>query len=451
MGSTGSPSRAAFPVEAVRSSGLNRGMVASRRLNYIYVQNWKCGSSTVRSTLWAAEHEMGLAEPPEHPHRPSPKLPFMADPRRWEQVDSQFVFTIARNPYIRVLSAYLDKIKSHRDKNVWSRFAAQYGLGERSLAFREFLDIVASTPEGRMDPHWRPQSCNLVPNIIPYDFIGSLEHFETDLAYVLTQLFPGREVPITDHKPHKTDSASKLAQHYGPEEIRLVRTIYERDFVELGYGFDLDQPARREKPARPDTRLIKEWGRSWRLMREGDYAAAEQQFSYLRPWIAGPTVEEQILRCRCELRGGNRLSIEQSVRAVEQAITSGHDDWSVWKWYGLGLWRLRRWEDGLQALLAATERHTGGGTHRGRKRRLIWWLALLRASKGSVDESLAILAGTPQGDEQPRRPRMRAIRMALRRAALRVLAACARATGAARWHPDRSVGIPRAKGRPAPV
>ena len=65
---------------------------------------------------------MGLAEPPEHPHRPSPNLPFVADPRRWEQVDDYFVFTIARNPYIRVLSAYLDKIRNHRDINVWSRF-----------------------------------------------------------------------------------------------------------------------------------------------------------------------------------------------------------------------------------------------------------------------------------------------------------------------------------------
>ena len=51
MASTGVPSRLAFPVEAARSSGLNRGMVTSRQLNYIYVQNWKCGSSTVRSTL----------------------------------------------------------------------------------------------------------------------------------------------------------------------------------------------------------------------------------------------------------------------------------------------------------------------------------------------------------------------------------------------------------------
>ena len=89
---------------------------------------------------------MGLAEPPEHPHRPSPNLPFVADPRRWEQVDDYFVFTIARNPYIRVLSAYLDKIRNHRDINVWSRFAAQHDVGDSTLEFHE-LSIVAATPE----------------------------------------------------------------------------------------------------------------------------------------------------------------------------------------------------------------------------------------------------------------------------------------------------------------
>jgi hypothetical protein len=35
---------------------LGGGIVAPRRLSYIYVNNWKCGCSTVRRTLWAAEH-----------------------------------------------------------------------------------------------------------------------------------------------------------------------------------------------------------------------------------------------------------------------------------------------------------------------------------------------------------------------------------------------------------
>lgn len=120
------PAAPAFPVEALHNTGLHYGMAASRRLNYIYVQNWKCGSSTVRSTLWAAEHEMGLASPPESPHEPSPNSPFIADRRRWELADDHFVFTIARNPFIRVLSAYLEKIHGRLDQNVWGKFLAQY-------------------------------------------------------------------------------------------------------------------------------------------------------------------------------------------------------------------------------------------------------------------------------------------------------------------------------------
>ena len=442
MASNAAPPQSAFPVEAIRSSGLHGGMAASRRLNYIYVQNWKCGSSTVRSTLWAAEHELGLAAPPENPHKPSRNSPFIADPRRWERVDAQFVFTIARNPYIRVLSAYLDKIHGHRDQKVWGKFSARHGLTDRALSFEEFLRIVADTPDNQMDPHWRPQNCNLVPAVIPYNFIGSLETFDSDLSCILSCIFPDRPVPIRDHKPHQTGSASKLAEYYGPAEIRLVQAIYERDFLELGYDLDLASTGRLRPPERPDTRIVKAWGRAWRLVDEERYAAAEQQFVELRRWIAGATVEEQLLRCRCELSSVSHSAIEQSVHAAEQALRAGQDEWSLWKWYGHGLVRLRRWEDGLEALLSATERHTAGGVQKRRTRRLIWRLALVRASKGRLEGALATFANSPTRPGPPKNPRVRAARRHVRRGVLRVVASLALALRAPRWHPDRSSGIP---------
>ncbi len=431
-----------FPIEAIRRSGFVGGVVASRHLSYIYVQNWKCGSSTVRSTLWAAEHEMGRAAPPGSPHKPSQEAPFISDPCRWEQVDDHFVFTIARNPYVRVLSAYLDKIRNHRDQNVWSRFAAQNALGDRALEFRDFLEIVAATPEGEMDPHWRPQHCNLVPSLIPYDFIGSLENFDADLAYVLGRIFPDRAVPIRDYKPHQTGSASKLAQYYGPEEVRLVREIYGRDFVELGYDLDLASPARRMAPERADSRIIRTWGRACRRMGERDYATAERDFLELRPWIGGLYVEEQILHCRCELRGTDRALLRESVGRMERALARGHEEWSAWKWYGHGLVQLGRLEDGYRAMLTATERQPDSGHRSRRIRRLVWRLALLRASKGRLREALATLAQSPEAPG----PSGSSLVDTLRRAALRAVSAAAVVVGAPWWHPDRELGIPAAGG-----
>ena len=435
----------AAPVEAIRVSAFHTGMTASRHLDYIYVQNWKCGSSTIRSTLWAAEHSLGLASQPGDPHEPSPHSPFIADPRKWERVDENFVFTIARNPYVRVLSAYLDKVVN-RDRRVWEPFAARHGLFDETLSFLDFLKIVAGTSEGQMDPHWRPQTFNLAPSIIPYDFIGSLENFEDDFTQILHRIFPDRATPIRDYKRHQTDAASKLAQFYGPEEVRLVQAIYHQDFMQLGYDMDPAYPSRRVPTRRPSAATIKSWGRAWRLLGEERFAEAEIGFVALRPRIVGATLEEQLLRCRCEMSGTSRAVLEQSVHAVEQQIVAGYDEWSAWKWYGQGLIRLGRREDGLRALLSALDRHRASGAQRRRRRQVLWRLALVLASKGRLADALATSMSAPS---QPKPPRLRAARDVLRSAVLGGVAGIAIVVGAPRWHPDRALGLP-GRGRPIP-
>ena len=88
---------------------LSGNIVASRRLTYIYINNHKCGCSTVRQTLWAAEHALGLASAPGSIHAEPDSWPWVDDPQRWEHSEQSFVFTFVRNPYVRVLSAYLDE------------------------------------------------------------------------------------------------------------------------------------------------------------------------------------------------------------------------------------------------------------------------------------------------------------------------------------------------------
>ena len=314
--------------QVFRPGALHGGMAASRRLPYIYVQNSKCASSTIRNTLWAAEHALGLTGPPGRPHNEAVSAPLVHDPRRWEQVEREFVFTVARNP--SPASSRPISIRSWPIATPGSGagFAARHGLSEAPLAFRDFLQLIAETPEDEMDQHWRPQSCGLAPTIVPYDFIGGVENLQADLAHILRRIFPDRTVPIRDHKPHRTDSAEKLAQYYGPEELRLARAIYERDFGELGYDLDIASPSRRTPTPRPDSRIIKAWGRACRLMSERDFAAAEREFMDLRPWISGVAVDEQLLHCRCELKGSDRAAIKENVASLEEALARGQEEWS---------------------------------------------------------------------------------------------------------------------------
>ena len=203
---------AAAPTTMLTPSPLAGNIVASRRLAYIYINNPKCGCSTVRQTLWAAEHALGLADAPGSIHTEPDSWPWVDDSQRWEHNEQAFVFTLVRNPYARVLSAYLDKI---RDPNVWEPFAARHGLGDTQVSFIEFLRLIADEPPDQMDMHWRPQSHIVAPRVVPYDFIGTMESFEQDLWHILKCIFR-REMPISVLRPHRTDAVERLAE-YGPE------------------------------------------------------------------------------------------------------------------------------------------------------------------------------------------------------------------------------------------
>ena len=95
------------PIITCQFGPLRGTLVASKRLPYIYVQNWKCGCSTVKSSLWHAEHARGLTSRPAT--RIRRMVPFVRDGKRWEHCEREFVFTFVRNPFVRVLSAYLNQ------------------------------------------------------------------------------------------------------------------------------------------------------------------------------------------------------------------------------------------------------------------------------------------------------------------------------------------------------
>ena len=385
------------PVRVTRPSGLRDVILASRRLRYIYVQNPKCGSSTIRNSLWTAEHALGLAIPPGVPHVYSEDQPFVDDPRRWEHVENEHVFTFVRNPYARVLSAYLNKIVKHRDPLVWGRFATRHGLGEEPLAFGDFLRLVSHTPPDEMDPHWRPQSDLLLPDLIPYDFIGSMENFEADLHHVMRGIF-GERAGVATHAPHRTDAAEQLARHYGRDELELAQRIYHDDFALLGYSLDPLKQARVRVPDPPDPGPIQCWGRAWRLAEEGAFADAAREFEALRPRITGPLLEERLLRCLCELpRATTRQGLARGVRELEQALPRGYGDAISWKWYARALMLLGHREEGLVAMIESVRRRRQpGGGAQARLRRLAWQLALVRAGKGRRSDALAALADVPR-------------------------------------------------------
>lgn len=164
---------------------------------------------------------------------------------------SFFKFVFVRDPYTRLLSCYMDKFRN-MDPNytateyrtfVAAAFSWRYArsmdpfLAPRP-SFRSFIRAIATVPPSHMNAHWRPQTLLCGFGVMPYDFVGRMEHLQRDTAKVLETIGHAQEPFPTQHDlgfPPSGASAS-LAQHlYTTDLMFATRLLYAADFDALGY------------------------------------------------------------------------------------------------------------------------------------------------------------------------------------------------------------------------
>jgi hypothetical protein len=216
----------------------------SHRFSYLYVETPKVSCSTVKRALQLLEVDWDDSRLAENVHdRASSPLP-----KLWREKGAlselfsgpnYFRFCFVRNPYTRVLSAYLDKIV----QNEWERerLAPTLGLPTGTpISFNEFLTGVRNQSDAKRDIHWLPQTILLQPDVVPYDFIGRFEAFQPSFVRVLEHISVGAskasELARVQH--HQTNAAKRLAEFLGPRERDLIQEIYVEDFRRFCYSTD---------------------------------------------------------------------------------------------------------------------------------------------------------------------------------------------------------------------
>jgi len=102
--------------------------------------------------------------------------------RDLKYLDEYFTFVFVRNPWARLVSAYLSKIVKHyesvRDsyiKQVQRYYGLKIDLNKR-ITFRQFVEYNYD------DEHWRPQYLFLGDN--KFDFIGRFENLNVGLEFL---------------------------------------------------------------------------------------------------------------------------------------------------------------------------------------------------------------------------------------------------------------------------
>ncbi|WP_144392581.1 sulfotransferase family protein [Pleionea sediminis] len=210
-------SRYPFNSKVSFNSADDRGCI-DFRLSFFYNRIPKAANSTIMGTL------ASLALEREVTSREAKKLfryPSSLSRKEVEEFEKLYKFTVVRDPYTRVLSAFLNKIK-----------------GKKENANVEFADFIQSLESGLLykNAHWAPQASLLLIPIDKFDFIGKTENLEHDLNFILMELnLPHSEGVIRNTLVHATNANEKLKKYYSPELAQRVYKLYKNDFELFDY------------------------------------------------------------------------------------------------------------------------------------------------------------------------------------------------------------------------
>ncbi len=160
-------------------------------------------------------------------------------------LSNYYSFTIFRNPYVRCLSAFIQKVGDGR-----TGFSKVPGFQRNSKD--GFKDFVTFLEDGGLyyDKHWWPQVDLLAWTPEQFSHIGKLEQLDSEIRYIFGQI--GKRIPdsLEMGKPHPaefkgktegnrskvTNSMDRLEEYYSPELYEKVYNLYKKDFDIGGYS-----------------------------------------------------------------------------------------------------------------------------------------------------------------------------------------------------------------------
>ena len=147
-------------------------------------------------------------------------------------INGYFKFTIVRNPWDRLVSAYF--------------FLKKGGFGEKDRdwfneelsSFIDFDDFVKRWVNKKNIwkwHHFRPQYHYMLDKRekIPLDFVGFLENLDDDFKYITKKIGITCDLPTSNKSKHKN-----YQDYYNDETKEIIREIYSEDIELLGYNFD---------------------------------------------------------------------------------------------------------------------------------------------------------------------------------------------------------------------
>jgi hypothetical protein len=146
-------------------------------------------------------------------------------------------FTVVRNPYTRLESAWKDKVLPCAPGYQYLYYQIKgrlpQGNDPRSfITFPEFVTAIAKDDLTACDHHWRSQVEHLFYKSMNFNLIGRTESLpETVNLFIKQAGFAATDVP-------SATNTSIAGASYDKTLADQVYALYERDFVDLNYASD---------------------------------------------------------------------------------------------------------------------------------------------------------------------------------------------------------------------
>jgi len=223
--------------------------VVNHRYKYIMLYSAKAACTSMR-TLYLDIHRDELSEDQLEQlngyHNLNELLPYE------EETDyrAYYKFYVSRNPYSRVVSAFLDQYAYAQNRGVKDMLEDSPPSGDAPNSFIEFLQYLKTVPDADRDSHFQTQSYFFASdkvrlrkffqraskNTLTIDYAGDLADFNAHMAKVYTKIF-------RKHKPMLETALANLSMvkkmnssFYGDDTVDDAAELGLQELEELVFA-----------------------------------------------------------------------------------------------------------------------------------------------------------------------------------------------------------------------
>lgn len=220
-----------------------RSCLMTRDKKLLFVKNCKAGSTAISQLL--VHYSTGAYSDNVHNHREGVFLgeSDYFDIRQGFDNKSTYCFSMVRNPYNRLKSAYINIFVDKKNTGAYARnlpalsdrgYKIDGDVNHNFEVFVDFVDEALSDSHLNCNQHWREQHISIGNAYLPIDMVAKYENYNDDIQTVFNAAGLGDYISTIDLS--RKYNPSSRAEISGSAALKTkIEKIYAKDYELFGY------------------------------------------------------------------------------------------------------------------------------------------------------------------------------------------------------------------------